>query len=59
MRALEVFSGFMFLGVSILFLICGMDIKIASAIHQIYQMMYIICAVLCAGFGCLMIKGNK
>jgi len=56
MRSLEVFVGFMFFGVSFLFCIVGFAMEIKSSIHQIYQMLHVICAVLCSGFGCLMIK---
>jgi len=56
MRSLEIFIGFVFFGVAFLFVVVGFGMEVKSSIHQIYQMLHVICAVLCAGFGCLMIK---
>tara|TARA_R110002051_G_scaffold33718_1_gene75212 strand:+ start:1673 stop:1873 length:201 start_codon:yes stop_codon:yes gene_type:complete len=56
MRSLEVFAGFIFFTVAFLFVVNGFGMQVKSSIHQIYQMLHVICAVLCVGFGCLMIK---
>ena len=58
MREFEIFIGLVFLAASGLLLIVGLTVPIASAIHQIFQMMYFICSILCFGFGSLMIKSN-
>ena len=56
MRSLELFIGFVFFGAAFLFMIIGLGMEVKSSIHQIYQMLHVICTVLCAGTGCLMIK---
>jgi len=56
MRSLEVFAGFIFFTVAFLFVVNGFGMEVKSSIHQIYRMLHVICAVLCVGFGCLMIK---
>jgi len=32
---------------------------VSTAMHQIYQGTLVISCILCAGFGCLMLKGDK
>lgn len=56
MRSLEVFAGFIFFTVAFLFLVSGFGMQVKPSTHQIYQMLHVIWAVLCVGFGCLMIK---
>ena len=56
MKAIEIIIGIIFLAVAFEFFKAGHDLYTKSAIHEIYQMMYYICSVLCTGFGMLMIK---
>lgn len=53
----RIIIGVLFLLVAGIFVMNGMNIHARSAIHQIYQMLHLISAVLCAGFGFLIIKG--
>ena len=56
MKAIEIIIGIAFLIAAFIFFKFGDDVYTRTAIHEIYQMMYYVCSVLCTGFGMLMIK---
>ena len=56
MRTLEILIGLTFVLVGALFVLAGTTTHAATSIHQIYQMLYFICSILCLGFGFNMIK---
>ncbi len=57
-KLIQVILAIAFIVAAIVFIMEGKDMRITSSMHQIYQMMYYICSVLCFGFGAIMIKGK-
>lgn len=59
MKVLDVMFGIIFILAAVVFLSTGAKLEPRTSIHEIYQMMWYICSILCFGFGFLLCKETK